>query len=147
VGRFEWRRFPELGLADDGGLYRVVHETPAPRRHFFVHVGPQGTSCSLIDRRTLGTMSEAVALSKWIEMEKTRRLIIISSGFHLRRATEAVRHYCSQSAPLIIPVAVPNVFETDRKLTLVTIELAKSMLYRVLLKLRGIWSHIRTARR
>jgi uncharacterized SAM-binding protein YcdF (DUF218 family) len=140
VGRFEWRRFPELGLADDGGLYRTVQEVPPPHRHFFVEMGPEGMRCTLVEKRTLGTMSEAAALSQWIEKKSYRSLLIVSSGFHLRRVVESVRHFSSKLRPEIIPVAVPSdVVEFDVKATTVAGELLKYTLYNCLLGIRSTW--------
>src|SRR5512139_2962770 len=36
VGRFEWRKFGELGLDSDGGLEASVEQIPAKKRHFFI---------------------------------------------------------------------------------------------------------------
>lgn len=61
VGRFEWRRFSQLGLPDDGGLLQLVDQTPPVRRHFFVHLGPHGATCTLVPKRRFGTWTEATA--------------------------------------------------------------------------------------
>src|SRR6267142_306862 len=60
VGRFEWRRFPELGLPDDGGLTRLVEETYYRRRHFFVTVRAEGACARFVPTQFLGTRREAL---------------------------------------------------------------------------------------
>ncbi len=111
VGRFEWRRFLELGLADNGSLYNLVEKTPPHKRHFFVHLNRSTVRCSTMEKHRFGTMSEALAFSRYIEKEGFRSVLIVSSGFHLRRATESLEHFCVNSNPKLTPVAVPTDFE------------------------------------
>lgn len=107
VGRFEWRRFSQLGLEHDGGLMELVQKTPAPRRHFFVYLDDNQTQCFLIRKGRFGTLSEAKALAEFVQAQNLASLIVVSSGFHLRRACTALRRYCSFMPLRIIPVASP----------------------------------------
>ncbi len=64
VGRFEWRRFYDLGLPQDGGLLRLVQSTPAEKRHFFVRLRSHQAEAHLIPILRYGTLTEALALSQ-----------------------------------------------------------------------------------
>ena len=64
VARFEWRRFVELGLPDDGGLLKLVEATPPRERHFFVVVRDSGVNAYRVKARGLGTWREAEALRR-----------------------------------------------------------------------------------
>lgn len=110
VGRFEWRRFAQLGLKDDGGLLGLVQQTPAPRRHFFIFLDDHGAQCFLIPQGKFGTLSEARALSKVVQAQNIASLIVVSSGFHLRRAVAALRRCGLPKKLRIVPVAVPEKF-------------------------------------
>ena len=105
VGRFEWRRFPGLGLEQDGGLAELAEMTPPRKRHFFVHVEKSQTQSFLVRKGTLGTLSEAAALSSFIKHENIKTLLVVSSTLHLRRAVGALRGYCSDIELRIVPVA------------------------------------------
>ena len=105
VGRFEWRRFPELGLENDGGLVELVQQTPPRKRHFFVDIEGNRATCSLIRKGMFGTMSEAAALCRLARKEKLSSLLIVSSSYHLRRCLDCVGGFCSDAALKIIPVA------------------------------------------
>ncbi|HXF58370.1 MAG TPA: ElyC/SanA/YdcF family protein [Candidatus Saccharimonadales bacterium] len=104
VGRYEWRRFVELGLPDDGGLRGLVERTPPAERHFFVvlRAGP-GTPAEgfgLASPRAtalrvkaggLGTWREAEAIAEFLHREEARSVLVVSSAIHLRRAVTTLR--------------------------------------------------------
>lgn len=138
VGRFEWRRFLQLNLEDYGGLLDLVEATPYFQRHFFVHMTSTGTSAFGIPKRQFGTLSEAMALSELIERLQIKKLMIISSGFHLRRAVKAVKNCCANPEVELIPVQVPNELASEtrenwwksyRGFTLILSEYLKNFLY------------------
>lgn len=142
VGRFEWRRFLQVGLEDYGGLLDLVEATPYFQRHFFVHMTSTGTSAFGIPKRQFGTLSEAMALSEFIERLQIKKLMIISSGFHLRRAVKAVKNCCANPEVELIPVQVPNElasetrenwWKTYRGFSLILSEYLKYFLYRPLI--------------
>ena len=89
VGRFEWRRFPTLGLPD-GGLVDLVAETPYWRRHFFVEVGRDGARARFVGMRPFGTRHEARALASLMRERGWRSAIIVTSAMHVRRASLAL---------------------------------------------------------
>jgi len=134
VGRFEWRRFSQLGLEHDGGLAELVQKTPASKRHFFVALDDHTTQGFLIVTGRFGTLSEAKALAEFVQKQNLNSLVIVSSGFHLRRACAALRRYCSPRLQ-ITPVAVPARFNAVAPLqsSLIFKEGCKYLLYKLLL--------------
>ncbi len=91
VARFEWRRFVELGLPDDGGLLRLVEVTPPRERHFFVVLRDSRVEAYRVKARGLGTWREVEALRDFLSAERARSVLIVSSAMHLRRAAMTVR--------------------------------------------------------
>ena len=89
VGRFEWRRFPSLGLPD-GGLRDLVAETPYWRRHFFVQVEAEGARASFVGMRPFGTRHEARSLARVMRENGWRSVIVVTSAVHVRRASLAL---------------------------------------------------------
>ncbi len=138
VGRFEWRRFSQLGLAHDGGLLELVNQTPPVRRHFFVHLGPQGATCLLVPKRRFGTWTEASSITSWARERHIRNLLVVSTGFHLRRAIATL---CAQEGSEDLsfhPVAVPpglaaagHAGDPDDRIGDLVWELGKYLVYRV----------------
>ena len=91
VGRFEWRRFVELGLPDDGGLVDLVERTPPVERHFFVALDRSGARAGRVKARGLGTWNEAEALAELMRREGLGSVLVVSSAIHLRRAVMTLR--------------------------------------------------------
>ena len=114
VGRFEWRRFPELGLNQDGGLVGLVEKTTPRKRHFFVDREEAQTRCFLVRKGILGTLSEGAAVSHFITSENIKSLLIVSSAFHLRRAVDTIRRYCPDAAVRLVPVAASDQHSTEQ---------------------------------
>jgi hypothetical protein len=86
VGRFEIRRFPELGLPQTVDLLQMAQNIPPPQRHFFVLFENGQFNVQPIPVRTLGTLSEMDALADWLDAHpQISTLLIVSSGRHLRR--------------------------------------------------------------
>jgi hypothetical protein len=108
VGRFEWRRFGELGLAGDGGLVDLVSNTEPELRHFFVDVRGSGVRCERIRKEPLGTWSEARALARFVEREGIDELAVLSHRQHLKRCLLCLRVLLPRSVrvvPLVSPPA------------------------------------------
>lgn len=141
VARFEWRRFPELGLSDDGGLTRLVGETYYRRRHFFVTVGSEGAHARFVPTRFLGTRREAQGLAEEVRARGYGSILVVSTSIHLRRVRLALRRALRE---LPVRVAYTAVSESDSGIrrdrwsrsaagwSYVTSELLKLALYRVL---------------
>lgn len=143
VARFEWRRFPELGLPDDGGLTRLVEETYYRHRHFFVTVGPEGAYARFVPTRFLGTRREALGLAEEVRAKGYHSILVVSTSVHLRRARLALRRAMGGLPVRVAYTAVP---ENDSGIqreswwrsaagwSYVTSELLKLALYRLLLR-------------
>lgn len=89
VGRFEWRRFPSLGLPD-GGLRALVDATPYWRRHFFVRVDRSGAEALFVEPHPFGTRREARALAALCRDTGIRSVTVVTSAVHVRRASLAL---------------------------------------------------------
>jgi hypothetical protein len=86
VGRFEIRRFPELGLPQTIDLLQMAQSIPPPQRHFFVLFENGKFAVQRIPVRALGTLSEIDALADWLIVSRhISSLLVVSSGPHLRR--------------------------------------------------------------
>ena len=86
VGRFEIRRFPELGLPQTIDLLQMAQVIPPPQRHFFVLLEDNCFTVQRIRLRLLGSLSEIDALADWLaEHPAISSLLIVSSVAHLRR--------------------------------------------------------------
>ncbi len=138
VGRFEWRRFSQLGLAHDGGLLELVNQTPPVRRHFFVHLGPQGATCLLVPKRRFGTWTEASSITSWARERHIRNLLVVSTGFHLRRVIATLRAQEGSEELSFHPVAVPQSWaaagqahDPDDRIGSLVLELGKYLVYRM----------------
>ena len=96
VGRFEIRRFSQLGLAGAPDLVAMAKSIPPPKRHFFVFYRNSQFDVKRIPRRGLGTLSEIDALADWIALHpEISSLALVSSGQHLFR----VRLCCRSLLP------------------------------------------------
>jgi hypothetical protein len=104
VARFEWRRFALLGLEDDGGLVDLVPTIEAPKRHFFVQLGPEGASCEPVTLGRFGTWTEARAISRLIAKRGYRRVLVVSHREHLPRCLVALRAFLPPGVEAV-PVA------------------------------------------
>jgi len=141
VGRFEWRRFPELGLPDDGGLLRLVGETYYRRRHFFVTVGSERARARFVPTRFLGTRREALGLAEEVRVRGYRSLLVVSTSVHLRRTRFALERALGSLPVRVAYTAVPEAESAIRRdgwsrsaagWSYVTGELLKLALYRLL---------------
>ena len=104
VGRFEWRRFAELGLASDGGLVERVPTIEAPKRHFFVEIEGTETTCRFIARGRYGTLTEARALATCVEDDENdaaKTILLVSSPEHSRRCLLATKSVMARRHRLI----------------------------------------------
>lgn len=89
VGRFEWRRFPALGLPD-GGFRALVDATPYWRRHFFVRIHGLEAEARLVRVRPFGTRREARALAAVCREQGFHSVTVVTSAVHVRRASLAL---------------------------------------------------------
>ena len=108
VGRFEWRRFVELGLPDDGGLVDLVQRTNPEDRHFFVALSGTRAHAERVDVHGLGTWNEARALAAFLRREGLRSVLIVSTSMHLRRAAGIRRRHLRGSGIEVHATPVPE---------------------------------------
>jgi hypothetical protein len=143
VARFEWRRFAELGLRDDGGLIDLVQRTPPEERHFFVvlhrsDAGAKTARAFRVETRGLGTWNEARALAEFLERERVRSVLVVSSASHLRRAVTTLRALAPREIRIdatAVPegesaIARDDWWRTPRQRRMVLWEAVKLLLYR-----------------
>jgi hypothetical protein len=135
VGRFEWRKFGDLGLESDGGLESLVAQIPAEKRHFLVRLDRQDTVCTPVRKGFFGTRSEAREVAKYLRDLSVRSLLVVSSPAHLRRVALVFRHALGKSGIHTTFVAVPEKLSFDAAATRagVWVEFGKYLFYRFLL--------------
>jgi uncharacterized SAM-binding protein YcdF (DUF218 family) len=119
VGRFEIRRFAELDLPYPAGSepINLLAARPASlrERHFFVAFTAQDVCFEKIPPGRLGTLREIRALAKWCkERPEIASLIIVSSGYHLRRVRLCWRAFLPK-AIRVTYAAVPGEAEVPAR--------------------------------
>jgi hypothetical protein len=144
VGRFEIRRFAALDLPHKMNLLSAIENVPPALRHFFVSLCGNQFDVRRIPVRAFGTLGEIEALGSWLEAHpQIASVLIISSGFHLRR----IRLCCQALLPRILRFQLSAVPDEDPRLVaqdwwrkgqsrkVILIELVKIVCYSVLLQL------------
>jgi hypothetical protein len=149
VGRFEIRRYAQLPLTDSVNLLQIAAPVPPPQRHFFVWVEARAVRVERIAVGRLGTFREIKALGeRLLERPEIKSVLIVSSGFHLRR----VRSCCRALLPRQTQVRFHGVphegtwWQSGRTRVLVLLEFAKIPCYEVVLALHQIARRIRRHR-
>ena len=141
VGRFEWRRFPGLGLPD-GGLVSLVEATPYWRRHFFVLIEGGDARARLIEARPFGTRHEARSLVALMRERGFRSVVVVTSAVHERRASLTLARAARDLDATFSFVTVPEDrdpygaarwLRTRNGIRVVLSELAKVAIYAALL--------------
>lgn len=115
VGRFEWRRFPDLGLPSDGGLRDLVMRTPPSRRHFLVRIEATGARTEWMPRGRFGTLAEARA---WIRLARDRgwrSVRAVTTAAHSRRALLAMRRSARGTGIQVGVIPVPDSVSSLRR--------------------------------
>jgi hypothetical protein len=108
VGQFEWRELSELGLESDGSLEALLAQTPSEKKHFFVRLDRQETTCSLIRAGRLSRHSEAKAMAEYVRKNSIRSLLVVSSPVHMRRVALSFRRALGKRDVRLTFVAVPE---------------------------------------
>jgi uncharacterized SAM-binding protein YcdF (DUF218 family) len=139
VGRFEIRRFSKMALPAPLDLLKLAQEVPPPQRHYFVFFeGPQVRTEHVLPRR-FGTLTEIVALARWLgEHPDIGTVLIVSSDSHLRRIRMCCRSLLSPTMKLAFlaapfPLEEGSAFASAKEDLL---ELFKLAIYWILLKFR-----------
>ena len=110
VGRFELRKFSRLDLPSSSSpdLVAIASSTPPERRHYFVKIDSGRAQAMRIAPGRFGTLSEITALSDWLRGHTAARsVMVLSSGFHLRRVRMCCRRLLPKGTRLSF-VAVPE---------------------------------------
>jgi hypothetical protein len=108
ISESESREFSALKLESDGGLEKLASQTPRQKKHFFVRLDRQETSCSLVRAGWPRMHSEAKALAEYVRENSIRSLLIASSPVHLRRVSLSFRRALRKYDVRLTFVAVPE---------------------------------------
>jgi hypothetical protein len=146
VGRFEVSKMHALGLEGAGELLAVRDRTPPGERHFFVTVDAAGIRIEKAQLATWSTYGEMLGLRRWLEKERPRRVMVVSTDVHLRRVAFTARRIFGETNPEFCYAAVPPRLAPLKKegwwtrptdLRFVLKEMAKLAGYRVILSAPG----------
>ncbi len=115
VGRFEVRKMAQLNLEGMNALVELRDKTPLAERHFFVTLDAAGTHIDQVHTPRISTYGEALALRQFLQLHPARKVIVISTGVHLRRVALTFAHVFRN-----VPIAfrycpVPPRFEQAQK--------------------------------
>jgi len=144
VGRFEIRRFSKMPLPSPLDLLKLAQDLPPQHRHYFVLF--QASECRVehVQPRRFGTLTEIVALARWLAAHpEVRSLLVISNATHFRR----IRMCCQSLLPpglqltfLSVPPSFLDPAHSQssglQSAASDLLELLKILVYRVLLILR-----------
>jgi hypothetical protein len=144
VGRFEIRRFPELGLPPTIDLLQMAQSIPPPRRHFFVLFEKPQFVVQRVPVRTLGTLSEIDALADWLLVHpEISSLLVVSSGPHLRRLRMCCRRLLRRNVKCSFVATPEESGDNDSNGKAILVECFKIACYSVLLP---FWEIVRPRR-
>ncbi len=144
VGRYEVRGFSKLALPVTVDLIGAVAHIAPQERHFFVTILAGQAEVRKIELAALGTMSEIRGLADWLNANpQVRSVMVVSSGFHLRRVRLCCRALVKRNVRLMF-VAAPGPDQGNGRwwrnpltLRLVMAELPKLVVYRLFPKHRA----------
>ncbi len=86
TGRFEMRAAAALHLPTDVDFVAVARKLPPPSRNMLYFYDGWFAQPYWFSRHYFGTLSEISALREWLrDRQHIKSLLIVSSGFHLRR--------------------------------------------------------------
>jgi hypothetical protein len=140
VGRFEVRKFARLQLPATLDLLKIAAATEPRHRHYFVDLYKGNAAYQRATIGRFGTFSEMRAFADWLDHNpKLQSVLVVSSGFHLRRVRMCCRKFVKGHRHLSF-VSVPNEDEYFRSYwwrdaktrMLVLKELAKLPAYKLL---------------
>ncbi len=134
VGRFEIRRFQELGLPQTIDLLQLAQSVPPPQRHFFVLFENQKFNVQRIPVRLLGTLGEIDALADWLLAHlEISSLLVVSSGSHLRRLRTCCRRLLRRNVRCSFVATPEESGNNDSNRKAILLECFKIACYLVLL--------------
>lgn len=129
VGRYEWRRFLKMKIVDEKNFKELVQSIPPSKRHFFVKVQKNTAISYPIFKGKFGTLSEARALSQIVIEQDIKKMVVVSSEYHLKRAVESIRKFCSHQDLKLYPAAVPYQDSDSSKKPSISLIMKTSILF------------------
>jgi uncharacterized SAM-binding protein YcdF (DUF218 family) len=134
VGRFEIRRFPELGLPRTIDLLQMAQSIRPSQRHFFVLFENQHFTVQRIPVMTLGTLTEIDALADWLLAHpEISSLLVVSSSSHLRRLRMCCRRLLRRNVKCSFVATPVESGGTGANRKAIMLECFKTACYAVLL--------------
>ena len=137
VGRFEVRKMRRLDLEGWDELIRLREQTPPNQRHFFIKVDTSGVRVEKAVLQQWNTYGEALALGHRLEIEKTRRVIVVSTDVHLRRVALSLDKVCRGMGIEFLYCPVPSHLALFRKEDWWTRAQARRFVIHEMIKLAG----------
>ena len=138
VGRFEIRRFSKMPLPVSLDLLKLAADVPPPERHYFVVFEGGKVQVEYVRPKRFGTLTEMEALARWHDKHpEVRSLVVVSSGPHLRRLRLCCRALLGTHVEVAFVAASGSSSSANEdSQNAAFLELAKLILYWILLKLR-----------
>ena len=91
VGRFEVSRMRSFGLERYDDLVALRDATPPEERHFLMVLGESGTHIQKLRLPRWSTYGEALGLRVFVQNQGVRRVMVVSTGIHLKRTALAFK--------------------------------------------------------
>ena len=111
IGRFEISKLGKLNFGSIDELTRLRDRTRPDKRHFFLRLDASGTRIESPRLLRWNTYGEILAFRQFVEKEKVRRIIVISTDVHLRRVRLAFNNIFRSTAIEFLYCWVPPRFE------------------------------------
>jgi len=94
IGRFEVRKMRNITMEGFDELIQWRERTPLEERHFFFTIDASGVRVEKAKLPQWNTYGEALAFRQFLESEKPRCVIVISTDVHLRRVALTINKLC-----------------------------------------------------
>jgi len=108
VGRFEISKMSQTEFPFIDELIAVRSVTPSSRRHFFVSLDQSGTRVELASVPQWNTYGEVVGLKHYLEREAAAKIMVVSTGIHLRRTAYTISRVMKNQPCEILYCPVPD---------------------------------------
>jgi hypothetical protein len=127
-------RFAELQVPAWPRLLELQSRIPPAGRLFFLDYDGVAWHAEPLAVRPLGTLNEIAHLARWLRLRpEVRSVLIISSGFHLRRVRICCRALLPRDIRFRLAAAPPDAASRGRIDYRLIAEYAKVLLYRLVL--------------
>jgi hypothetical protein len=115
IGRFEVSKMWNLNVDGIDDLIKLREQTSPGERHFFMKVDGSGVCIEKAGLPIWNTYGEALALRQFLEKEKARRVIVISTDVHLRRVALALGKVFRSKSVEFFYCPIPSRLMSSRK--------------------------------